>query len=145
MRHEQGGVLGFAQAAVKFAPRRRLNRSTPGIWLATAAISRASQTAPAKTFRLAPSDFAFLWEDCKRCFYLKAHKKLYRPRPPFPSIFGTIDVSMKKHFRGLRTEEILDNVAPGTFLCEEEDAWVECQPITPPGHTSSVYVRGMVR
>lgn len=98
-----------------------------------------------QTFRLAPSDFAFLWEECKRCFYLKAHGQLYRPRAPFPSIFGTIDVAMKRHFQGLRTTSILPDMPPGVFLCEEEDAWVESLPISVPNHSASVYVRGMVR
>lgn len=96
------------------------------------------------SFRLAPSDFAFLWEECKRCFYLKAHRQLDRPRAPFPAVFGTIDLGMKRHFRGLRTDQILTNMRPGIFLCEDDDAWVECQPIVPPGHTNSIYIRGMV-
>lgn len=96
------------------------------------------------SFRLAPSDFAFLFEECKRCFYLKVHKQLPRPRAPFPSIFGNIDTAMKRHFRGLRTEDVVPQLPPGTFLCEDNDAWVECNPISPPGHEHSVYIRGMV-
>ena len=31
---------------------------------------------------LSPSDFAFLWDDCPRCFYMKvARKHLDPPRP----------------------------------------------------------------
>ena len=96
------------------------------------------------TFRLAPSDFAFLWEECPRCFYLKVHRKMYRPRAPFPSIFSNIDMAMKRHFKGLRTQDVLPEMPPGTFLCDEEDAWVECEPIRPPGRRHSVYIRGMV-
>ena len=101
-------------------------------------------TSASPSFRLSPSDFAFLWEECQRCFYLKAHKKLYRPRAPFPTVFGTIDTGMKRHFRGLRTDEIMPAMRSGTFLCEEKDAWVESTPITPPGHNASIYIRGMV-
>lgn len=108
--------------------------------------SISSTTPPTctNTFRLAPSDFAFLFDECKRCFYLKVHRKLARPRAPFPTIFGTIDTAMKKHFRGLRTEDIVPQMPPGTFLCEENDAWVECTPISPPGYEHRVYIRGMV-
>lgn len=94
--------------------------------------------------RLAPSDFAFLWEECQRCFYLKAHKQLWRPRAPFPSIFNAIDLAMKRHLRGLRTTDVLPEMKPGIFLCEDDDAWVECAPIMPPGAKRSVYVRGML-
>lgn len=105
---------------------------------------RMSSTTETKSFRLAPSDFAFLWEECKRCFYLKAHKKLFRPRAPFPTIFGAIDLSMKKHLRGLPTQQLLPQMRKGTFLCEDNDAWVECTPFTPPGRDTSIYIRGMV-
>lgn len=111
-----------------------------------AVMSVAKSRKPATDcFRLAPSDFAFLWEECKRCFFLKAHRKLYRPRAPFPSIFGTIDLAMKLHLRGLPTHELLPAMPKGVFLCENDDAWVECKPISPKGYETSVYIRGMVR
>ncbi|KAJ8908026.1 hypothetical protein NDN08_008123 [Rhodosorus marinus] len=78
-------------------------------------------------FRLAPSDFAFLWKECKRCFYLKGHGLLYRPRAPFPSIFNKIDLGMKEFFKGKRTESVLPDMPLGEFLCEEDDAWVESE------------------
>jgi hypothetical protein len=122
-----------------------------GSWRAAASKSRAnggkvsSRNKSPASFKLAPSDFAFLYEECKSCFYKKAHKTLFRPRAPFPSIFGTIDLEMKRHLRGLRTTDVLPDMKPGVFLCEDDDAWVECTPITPPGRSSSVYIRGMVR
>lgn len=112
---------------------------------ASSRAAKASDDARRKPpVRLAPSDFAFLWEECHRCFYLKAHKKLYRPRAPFPSIFNAIDLAMKRHLRGLRTTDVLPEMKPGVFLCEDDDAWVECLPITPPRASRSVYVRGML-
>lgn len=122
------------------ATRLRQPRSTR---TASMSVARKRKSAT-DCFRLAPSDFAFLWEECKRCFYLKAHKKLYRPRAPFPSIFGTIDLAMKLHLRGLPTHELLPKMPKGVFLCENDDAWVECKPILPPGYEKSVYIRGMV-
>ena len=32
--------------------------------------------------RLSPSDFAFLWEQCKRCFYLKVVHGIRQPSMP---------------------------------------------------------------
>eukprot|EP00178_Gracilaria_changii_P024173 TRINITY_DN728_c0_g3_i2.p1 TRINITY_DN728_c0_g3~~TRINITY_DN728_c0_g3_i2.p1 ORF type:complete len:292 (-),score=29.93 TRINITY_DN728_c0_g3_i2:1912-2787(-) len=95
-------------------------------------------------YRLAPSDFAFLWEECKRCFYLKVHGALPRPRAPFPSVFSSIDLAMKRHMSGLRTDQIFPEMRPGTILCEEDDPWIEGQPIFPPGHSHSVYIRGKI-
>lgn len=139
----------FAQA-IGIATIHRPRRAST--WQATATSRPPSSTPPAvkpaknaaRTFRLAPSDFAFLWEECKRCFYLKAHGNMYRPRAPFPSVFSTIDTAMKHHFRGLRTTDLLPDMPPGVFLCEDDDAWVESMPITPPNHTNSVFIRGMI-
>lgn len=106
--------------------------------------TRASSTSPKTPIKLAPSDFAFIYEDCKRCFYLKAHKILFRPRAPFPKVFNTIDLAMKRHFRGLRTTDVIPSMKPGVFLCEDEDAWVETAPMTPPGASRPLFIRGML-
>lgn len=96
------------------------------------------------TFRLSPSDFAFLYSECPRCFYLKLHNLLHRPRTPFPPVFNTIDLAMKRHFRGLRTTDVLPDMKPGVFLCEDQDAWVESQIISPTDSKSSLFIRGMI-
>ena len=41
-----------------------------------------------ETFKLSPSDFGFLYDECKKCFYLKVKHNFDRPRFPIPSIFG---------------------------------------------------------
>lgn len=65
--------------------------------------------------RLVPSSFAYLWRECKRCYYLEIHG-YPRPRAPFPSIFGKIDSIMKTQHDGKRTEELkIEGLAPGTF------------------------------
>jgi hypothetical protein len=133
----QHGVYAVRPKSVAACTRRSASRSVR--WRASAAVPHGDP------MRLAPSDFAFLWEECRRCFYLKAHKKLFRPRAPFPSIFSTIDLEMKRHMRGLRTTDVIPSMKPGVFLCEDNDAWVECTPITPPGRSGSVFIRGMVR
>jgi hypothetical protein len=134
LRH---GVSLFRSTLVTTVPPRNAARCAQ--WRSAAATPKVDPV------RLAPSDFAFLWEECRRCFYLKAHKKLYRPRAPFPSIFSTIDLEMKRHMRGLRTTDVIPSMKPGVFLCEDNDAWVECTPIKPPGRSRSVFIRGMVR
>ena len=37
---------------------------------------------------LSPSDYAFLWDECPRCFYLKVALKQPRLRTPFPASSG---------------------------------------------------------
>ena len=131
-------------------PLRRQQHTRPPISCVTktptisSTSSSSTSSKESKLFRLAPSDFAFLYQECKRCFYLKAHKRLYRPRAPFPTIFSTIDTEMKAHFRGLETRDILPTLPEGRFLCEEKDAWVESLPIRIPGFEEGLYIRGML-
>jgi hypothetical protein len=67
---------------------------------------------------LSPSDFAFLWDDCLRCFYLKVARKQSRPRSPFPSVFGRIDRAMKDHYLGERAEMVALGMPEGSSAGE---------------------------
>ena len=42
-------------------------------------------------WKLSPSDFAFLYEECSRCVYLKVARDYQRPRGPFPNAFMMTD------------------------------------------------------
>ncbi len=93
----------------------------------------------ADNWKLSPSDFAFLWEECRRCFYLKVVHGLRRPGS-MPSIFSKIDSIMKRYFAGLTTHQISRELPPGIVAYGEK--WVESEPIALPGHESTCYVRG---
>lgn len=57
-------------------------------------------TQDPQIYKLSPSDFAFLYKECKRCYYQKIRDGKYRPYQPMPSIFNTIDKAMKVAFEG---------------------------------------------
>lgn len=61
-----------------------------------------------RTIKLAPSDFAFLWKECKRCYWLKyaLTEPIYRPDRPMAKIFHSIDGGMQNFFRGRVLSEI---------------------------------------
>lgn len=92
-----------------------------------------------KIWKLSPSDFAFLWKECKRCFYLKA-RGFYRPQPIFPKIFNIIDEKMKIYFGGQRIENLVTNIPGG--IIKYADEWVESQLINFRGIQSSCFIRG---
>lgn len=77
----------------------------------------STPTAPAavEPFKLSPSDFSFLWNECKRCFWLKVKHKIDRPRGIMPSVFNRIDGAMKDYFNG-STVARLRTQAPGLDL-----------------------------
>lgn len=93
-----------------------------------------------ETFKLSPSDFSFLWEECRRCFYLKVVRGFSRPRMPFPKIFTTIDGHMTACYGGRRTEEICAELPAGTVQLGQK--WVRSQPIDAGGVKGACYIRG---
>lgn len=90
--------------------------------------------------KLTPSDFAFLWEECKRCFYLKVVLGFVRPRPTMPKIFTIIDGAMKAQYKGVRNETIAAGIPPGFVQYDEK--WVGSKPIQRPGWKSSCFITG---
>jgi hypothetical protein len=93
-----------------------------------------------KTWTLSPSDFAFLWEECKCCFYLKLVRNFKRPSTPFPGIFSKIGGLQKTFFDGKQTQELVPELPPGRFAYGEK--WVVSQPIAPVGRKSVAIIRG---
>ena len=93
-----------------------------------------------KTYKLSPSDLTFLWDECKRCFYLKLVHNFSRPATPFPSIFTKIDGLMKGFFQGQSTQTLTTALPEG--LVQFGEKWVESQAISLPGHAQTCYLRG---
>lgn len=90
--------------------------------------------------KLSPSDLTFLWDECKRCFYLKYVHSIHRPSAPFPGIFSTIDRLMKGYYEGQPTEKLSSELPPGVIRFSEK--WVVSAPIKPAGQNLQCYIRG---
>ena len=99
----------------------------------------SGSSAPARA-SLAPSDFAFLWDECPRCFYLKVVRKERRPRMPFPKVFGTIDRAMKAFYMGQRSEAVAAVMPRGVI--GQSDRWVKSAGLTIPGSPVVSEIRG---
>jgi hypothetical protein len=83
--------------------------------------------------KLSPSDFAFLWEQCKRCFYLKVVQGIRQPSMPMAAIFKRLEGLQMKFYDGRRTTDLLPELPPGIIRCgervvESEPGQVEGQP-----------------
>ena len=91
-------------------------------------------------FKLSPSDFSFLWEECKRCFYLKVARGFGRPQGAFPRIFGAIDGAMTTCYNGMRTEEIAAGLPGGVVSFGQR--WVCSQPIDAGVEGATCYIKG---
>lgn len=90
-------------------------------------------------YKLSPSDLTFLWDGCKRCFYLKVkHKIVYRGG--FPSIFGKMANLTSNFYQDKLTSEISPDLPPGRMKFKEK--YVKSAPISVPGLTSQAFIRG---
>lgn len=57
-------------------------------------------------YKLAPSSFSFLYEGCKRCFYLKTVHNISQPSKPLPGVFSKMAGLLKNHYDGKHTKEL---------------------------------------
>jgi len=80
-----------------------------------------------KEYKLSPSDFAFLWEECRRCFYLKVARGFARPRMAFPQIFNAIDSAMTARYNGMHAQAITSGMPDGVIRLSQK--WVRSRPI----------------
>jgi hypothetical protein len=81
--------------------------------------------------RLSPSDFAFLWEQCKRCFYLKVVHGIRQPSMPMAGIFKRLEGLQMGFYDGRRTTDVLPSLPPGVIRCGEKT--VESEPVQADG------------
>jgi hypothetical protein len=92
-------------------------------------------------YRLSPSDLTFLWDECKRCFYLKVREKFRRPSAPFPGIFGLIDRLMKDIYLGNSNKKMTNELPEGQAIMSGR--WVNSAPIRLPNHDITCSIRGL--
>lgn len=93
------------------------------------------------TYVLSPSDLTFLWDECKRCFYLKVRQNFRRPSAPFPKIFNQIDRLMKDVYLGKSTRKMTDQLPEGEAILSGR--WVTSSPIRLSNHYITCSIRGL--
>jgi hypothetical protein len=93
-----------------------------------------------KDIKLFPSDFAFLWEQCPRCFWLQAIKGIKRPSIPMPSIFMSIDRQMKESFVDKNLSDINPDWIDGRVV--GSDIWVKSLYKEYPERDLQLYISG---
>ena len=87
-------------------------------------------------YKLSPSDFAYLYEECKHCYYLKIRKGIGRPSMPFPGVFSAINTRLQGNMIGKDLRELSATLPEG--IVESQEGYVESQPFV----GTKVYVKG---
>jgi hypothetical protein len=78
-------------------------------------------------YNLSPSDLTFLWDGCKRCFYLKVkHNLVYRG--PFPGMFGKMGDLTSNYYLDKPSSELSPTLPAGVVKYREK--WVKSVPIS---------------
>lgn len=95
-----------------------------------------------KTIKVSPSDFAFLYEDCKRCFWLKCNKDMVPPSKPMASIFNRIDKHEKAAFQGGMLSDIHPSLPRGRIVAS--NVWCQSTYVEYPELNYQHYIKGVL-
>ena len=87
-------------------------------------------------FKLSPSDFAYLYEECKLCYWLKVKEGIFQPSMPMPGVFSAINTRIQSTFLKKNLQTLSKSLPEGTVVIQE--GWVESIPV--PG--TNVYFKG---
>ena len=68
-----------------------------------------------KIFTLSPSEFAFGFEGCKKCYFDKIVNDL-KYQTFFPPVFGLLDICQKNYYNGKSSKTISDTLDDGTII-----------------------------
>lgn len=71
-----------------------------------------------KLYKLSPSDFGYLWNDCKHCYYQKV-KNGVSHSGPFPSMFGRINALLQNSIMGMNLRSIHPSLPSGIISVQE--------------------------
>lgn len=87
-------------------------------------------------YKLSPSDFAYLYEDCKLCYYLKIKHGIRQPSMPMPGVFSAINTRLQGGLIGKDLRSLSKGFPEG--VVEKQEGWVDSKPV--PG--ADVYIKG---
>lgn len=87
-------------------------------------------------YKLSPSDFAYLYEECKLCYCLKVKEKIYQPSMQMPGVFSTMNSIMQGSVVGRNLQTISKALPEGTVV--KQEGFVESQVV--PG--TSLFIGG---
>jgi len=87
-------------------------------------------------YKLSPSDFAYLYEECKFCYCLKIKKGIVRPSMPMPGVFSALNTRLQGSLVGKELRELSLVLPEG--IVESQEGFVESKAI--PG--MKVFIKG---
>jgi hypothetical protein len=80
-----------------------------------------------QVYKLSPSDFAYLWNDCKHCYYQKV-KNGVSHSGVFPAMFGRINKLLQDSIMGMNLSDIHPSLPSG--IIEIQEGFLKSQEIS---------------
>jgi len=87
-------------------------------------------------YKLSPSDFAYLYEECKLCYYLKVKHGIYQPSMPMPGVFSAINTRLQSTLVGKDLSILAEGLPSGKVIAQE--GWVDSKVI----EETDAYIKG---
>ena len=87
-------------------------------------------------YKLSPSDFAYLYEECKLCYCLKVKHGIYQPSMPMPGVFSAINTRLQGNLVGKNLKSLSAELPDGEVIIQE--GWVDSKEVS----NTSVYIKG---
>lgn len=84
-----------------------------------------------KLYKLSPSDFRYLWKDCKHCFYQKVKYGIALPSIGLPGVFSKMNSLLQNSIQGKNLHDINPTLPPGRI--EVKEGYLKSAPIPPAG------------
>jgi len=79
-------------------------------------------------YKLSPSDFAYLYEDCKLCYWLKIKHGIMPPSSIFPGVFSSMNSLVQGQMVGHSLREFGKDLPEIKVITQE--GWVRSEPVT---------------
>lgn len=80
-------------------------------------------------FKLSPSDFKYLYEDCKHCYWQKVNKAITLPSIGMPGVFSKMNSLLQNAIVGMDLKEINSELPSGKV--EVKEGFLKSKPIPP--------------
>lgn len=87
-------------------------------------------------YKLSPSDFAYLYEECKFCYVLKIKQGIIRPSMPMPGVFSALNSRLQGLLVGKDLRQLSSSLPAG--IVESQEGHIESQVIP----ATKVYIKG---
>src|SRR3989344_4686089 len=71
-----------------------------------------------QVYKVSPSDFAYLYEECKHCYYQKV-KNGISYSGPFPAMFGRINNLLQTSIMGMNLKDIIPHLPSAIITMQE--------------------------